>query len=71
MRVYFVDPFSDIASHCLLIPNTIYSVTHGLLLLSSYPLKNKITHTYHPNTVTLSTQGYLAAEVTLVLVSAV
>jgi hypothetical protein len=50
MRVYFVDPFSDIASHCSLIPNTIYPVTHGLLLLSSYPL---------------------AAEVTLVLVSAV
>ena len=52
-----------IQNQCVDNPTKNYATTHGLLLLSKYPLKDKQIHTYHPDIVVPITRGYIAAKV--------
>ena len=54
------------ARGCLLAPTVNYATTHGLLLLSRYPLTNKNADTFHSDLLLL-TRGYLAAEVSALI----
>jgi endonuclease/exonuclease/phosphatase family metal-dependent hydrolase len=58
-----LEAFQLIQQSCVSDPAKNYATTHGLLLLSKYPLKNKKIHTYHPGVVVPITRGYIAAEI--------
>jgi hypothetical protein len=48
---------------CVKAPTINYAITHGLLLLSRYPLTNKTAYSFHSYRKLVLARGYLAARI--------
>jgi hypothetical protein len=59
------DVMDALVRGCVKAPTINYAITHGLLLLSRYPLTNKTAYSFHSYRKLVLARGYLAARVKL------